>query len=254
MNQDFIDELELLTNQKLVIEPTKLGYLVELKPTLKLHFILLDNIKTNLNLIEWKAKNQLQDSISIFEDEWLNKKAFVLSRLKSKLGLNTTVYARKTSVQKLNRSEAYDFLLANHINDALKAKYNFGIMLDNEIVAIACFGPIMHKKTEGKGDMSGELIRFCNKLDTTVVGGLSKLLTHFIKEYQVDDVMTYIDRDWSDGKSFSQLGFKVVGENTSFNHYLNTEIKQFEVYDELNENQLTVCKSGLLKLLLKVGK
>lgn len=252
MNQEFIDEIELLTHQKLVIKHTELGFLVEINPELILHFICLSQIKTHLNLVDWKAQHQLQQSISIFEDEWLNKKAFVLSRIKSKLGLNTTVYARKTTIQKLNRSEAYDFLLANHINDALKAKYNFGLMLENEIVAIACFGPIMHKKTEGKGDMSGELIRFCNKLDITVVGGLSKLLTHFIKEYQVDDVMTYIDRDWSDGASFINLGFKVVGENTSFTHYLNTETNQFEMFDESNKNQLTICKSGLLKLLLKV--
>lgn len=254
MNQDFIDELELLTHQKLVAKPTELGFLVELNTSLTLHFILLDNIKTNLNLLEWKAQHQLQDAITIFEDEWLNKKSFVLSRIKSKLGLNTTVFARKTTIKKLNRSEAYDFLLANHINDALKAKYNFGLMLNNQIVAIACFGPIMHKKNEGKGDMSGELIRFCNKLDITVVGGLSKLLTHFIKTYQVDDVMTYIDRDWSDGKSFIQLGFEIVGENTRFTHHLNVKTNQFELVDDLSENQLIICKSGSLKLLFKVKK
>jgi hypothetical protein len=109
----------------------------------------------------------------------------------------------------------------------------------------------MHKKTEGKGEQSGELIRFCNKLDYTVVGGLSKLLKHFITQYQVDDVMTYIDKDWSDGKSFIQLGFEVVGEKHQFPHYVNLNQHQFT---QESSETITIYKSGLMKLLLKVNK
>ncbi len=252
MVADFIHELETLTNQQLPTETTEIGSLIRLNSTFLIHFIELNKLNQNLDLPAWKAKNKLENTISIFENEWRDKKDGVLSRIKSKLGLNNKIYARKTTVKKLNRSEAFDFLLANHINDALKAKYNFGLMYNNEIMAIACFGPIMHKKTEGKGELSGELIRFCNKLDTTVVGGLSKLLKHFIIKYQVDDVMTYIDKDWSDGKSFIQLGFEVVGEKTDFFHYFDVETKQF--INEINHQNktTTIYKSGLLKLLFKV--
>lgn len=249
MINDFIHELETLTNQQLSTETTEIGSLIRLNSTFLIHFIELNKLTKNLDLPAWKAKNKLENTISIFENEWRNKKDGVLSRIKSKLGLNSKIYARKTIVKKLNRSEAYDFLLANHINDALKAKYNFGLMYNNELVAIACFGPIMHKKTEAKGELSGELIRFCNKLDTTVVGGLSKLLKHFITQYRVDDVMTYIDKDWSDGKSFIQLGFDVVGEKHLFPHYVDLNQKQFT--QESNET-ITIYKSGLMKLLLKL--
>lgn len=251
MINDFIHELETLTNQQLTTETTEIGNLIRLNSTFLIHFIELNKLTQNLDLPAWKAKNKLENTISIFENEWRDKKAGVLSRIKSKLGLNSKIYARKTTVKKLNRSEAFDFLLVNHINDALKSKYNFGLMYNNELVGIACFGPIMHKKTEGKGELSGELIRFCNKLDTTVVGGLSKLLKHFITQYQVDDVMTYIDKDWSDGKSFIQLGFEVVGEKHQFPHYVDLNQKQFT--QESNET-ITIYKSGLIKLLLKVKK
>lgn len=282
MINDFIHELETLTNQQLSTETTEIGSLIRLNSTLVIHFIELNKLREvlkinishpiyqegqgvcnqknqflelpltkNFDLPSWKAKYKLENTISIFENEWRDKKAGVLSRIKSKLGLNSKIYARKTIVKKLNRSEAFDFLAQNHINDALKTKYNFGLMYNNEILAIACFGPIMHKKTEGKGDLSGELIRFCNKLDYTVVGGLSKLLKHFITQYQVDDVMTYIDKDWSDGKSFIQLGFEVVGEKHQFPHYVNLSQKQFT--QESNET-ITIYKSGLIKLLWKVGK
>lgn len=250
MINDFIHELETLTNQQLPTETTEIGSLIRLNSIFVIHFIELNKLSKNLDLPAWKAKNKLENTISIFENEWRDKREGVLSRIKSKLGLNNKIYARKTTIKKLNRSEAFDFLLANHINDALKTKYNFGLMYNNEILAIACFGPIMHKKTEGKGDMSGELIRFCNKLDYTVVGGLSKLLKHFITQYQVDDVMTYIDKDWSDGKSFIQLGFEVVGEKHQFPHYVDLTQKKFT--QESNET-ITIYKSGLMKLLLKVN-
>ena len=251
MINDFIHELETLTNQQITTVPTEIGCLLPINTTLTIHYIELSKLTKNLDLPTWKAKSKLENTISIFENEWRDKREGVLSRIKSKLGLNNKIYARKTTIKKLNRSEAYDFLLANHINDALKAKYNFGLMYNNELVAIACFGPIMHKKTEAKGELSGELIRFCNKLDYTVVGGLSKLLKHFITQYQVDDIMTYIDKDWSDGKSFIQLGFEVVGEKHQFPHYVDLNQKQF--IQESNET-ITIYKSGLIKLLLKVKK
>lgn len=249
---EFTHELELLTQQQITQQSTELGVLLAVNEILTIHFVLLSHLKTNLDLPTWKKANKLEHTVTIFEGEWTNKKAHVLSRIKAKLGLLNRIYARKTSIKKIDRLAAFEFLQANHINTPLKAKYNFALVYQNEVVALAAFGPIMHKKTEGKGDMSGELIRFCSKLDYTVVGGLSKLLKHFTTQYQVDDVMTYIDRDWSDGKGFEKLGFKCVGENNSFAHYFDVENQQFIQEESKNNKTLTICKSGLLKLLFKV--
>lgn len=252
MVNSFIQELEQLTQQKNKCESTELGVLLTIKPSLVIHFIEFSKLNKFIDLAAWKTTHQLEQSISIFENEWIEHRTLVLSRIKSKLGLTQKIYARKTSIIKLNRIEAYHFLLTNHTNVALKTKYNFGLMYNNEIVAIACFGPIMHKKTEGKGELSGELIRFCNKLDYTVVGGLSKLVKHFIIQYQVDDVMTYIDKDWSEGGSFIKLGFDVVGEKNVFAHYFDVEKQQFVDVLNKNNNCITIYKSGLLKLLFRV--
>lgn len=71
--------------------------------------------------------------------------------------------------------------------------------------------------TFGKGRiiMSGnsnqyELLRFCNKLDTTVVGGADKLLKHFIKMYNPKTIISYADRRWSQGNLYEKLGFKFI--------------------------------------------
>lgn len=252
MLNDFKQALETLTNQNINSTPTEIGCLLFVNITLVIHFIELNKLTKNLDLPSWKVTNNAEQTVSVFENEWIEKPTVVLSRIKSKLGLCNKIYARKTTVVKLNRSEAYEFLNHNHTNIPLKNKYNFGLMYNNEIVALASFGPIMHKKTEGKGEQSGELIRFCNKLDCTVVGGLSKLLNHFINQHQVDDVMTYIDKDWSDGKSFIQLGFEVVGERKPFPFYYHPQQKQFVV--EPMQNELLIFKSGLMKMIKKINK
>lgn len=57
---------------------------------------------------------------------------------------------------------------------------------------------------------SYELIRFCSVLGSTVIGGLDKLLQHFIRHHHPDDIMTYADRDWGEGKAYLSIGFDAV--------------------------------------------
>ena len=57
------------------------------------------------------------------------------------------------------------------------------------------------------------LSRFCNKLGYNVVGGASKLLSYFIKEYNPSRIISYADKDWSIGSLYYTLGFENVGGN-----------------------------------------
>lgn len=59
---------------------------------------------------------------------------------------------------------------------------------------------------------SFELLRTCQKNGLVVVGGLSKLIRQFEEQFHPDDLMTYVDKDWSDGESYLKLGFEQVGE------------------------------------------
>ena len=49
------------------------------------------------------------------------------------------------------------------------------------------------------------------KLDTTVVGGMSKILSHFLKLTDASTIMSYVDRDISNGKSYETVGFELIG-------------------------------------------
>ena len=42
-------------------------------------------------------------------------------------------------------------------------------------------------------------------------GGMGKLLQAFIEEVQPDDIMTYADLEWSEGKVYEALGFTLEG-------------------------------------------
>ena len=68
-----------------------------------------------------------------------------------------------------------------------------------------CFG---WRSTNGKKEY--ELIRFCNKLFTSVTGAASKLFKYFIREYNIDQVISYSDISIFDGYLYKKLGFEYV--------------------------------------------
>ncbi len=83
---------------------------------------------------------------------------------------------------------------------------------DELLVAVGTFAHPRLFLREGLAHRSFELVRFANLLNTTVVGGLDKVVSHFIKQHQPDDLMTYADLDWSDGQSYRTLGFEAISD------------------------------------------
>jgi hypothetical protein len=76
-----------------------------------------------------------------------------------------------------------------------------------ELVALMTFGVPRYN-----GKYEWELLRYCTKLNTTVVGGASKLFKSFLRTHE-GRVISYADRHWSQGNLYQQLGFSLV--NTS---------------------------------------
>ena len=78
-----------------------------------------------------------------------------------------------------------------------------GLYLHDELVAAISFAkPRFSKKYDH------ELVRFCNKLNTNVVGGASKLFSHFLKTCGAGEtIVSYADRRWSVGTLYKNLGF-----------------------------------------------
>ncbi|MCB0496007.1 MAG: hypothetical protein KDC79_07710 [Cyclobacteriaceae bacterium] len=150
--------------------------------------------------------------VHVWEDLWRHKRPVMESRIMSLLGRTKRIHARETKVIKLIKPQLRKFLEENHLSVPVTGKHKYGLVYRNELVAVALFSASCPVHRSDEVYNSHELIRFCNKNNITVVGGLSKLIEHFIKEHNPDDIMSYADLDWSKGKSYTRLGFKKIGE------------------------------------------
>ena len=157
--------------------------------------------------------------IHIFEDEWIYKKEIVKSRLKSILGLITEhIYARKCHIEEVPFDKCKDFLEKNHIQGNVNARYRYGLYYNNELVSLMTFGNM--RKNLGSKSEEGffEMLRFCNSLNTTVVGGAGKLLKYFIRKHSPKQIISYCDRRWSNGNMYEKLGF-TLDHNSRPNYF-----------------------------------
>jgi hypothetical protein len=159
----------------------------------------------------------------------------------SKLHRNKTVFARKCTIKKISNEVKDLFLNEHHMMGATKSAYNFGLFYHNELVAVATFSKGRKMDRLPSHLRSYELIRFCTKFGVTVSGGLSRLVVHFCTLRQAGDVMTYINRQYGNERSFISAGFIKVKENdTDYFPQNKTEsssrnIKLIFVPNDLNE-------------------
>jgi hypothetical protein len=159
--------------------------------------------------------------IHVFEDEWLYKKNIVKSRIKNILGLTTNkVYGRKTNIKEVSSKESKEFLINNHIQGNINSSIRLGLYLDDKLMSLMTFGNL--RKSMGENSVNGnyELFRFCNKLDTIVIGGADKLLKYFIKKYLPTKIVSYADRRWSQGNLYEKLGFKFIHNSKPSYYYI----------------------------------
>ncbi len=170
---------------------------------------------------EWKDRNYHLEKtlyfkergikiIHIWEDDWDFKREILESQIKNWIGsTQNKIFARKCSVRVLVCVS--DFLNNNHIQGVDNSSLKLGLYYNDEMVSVMTFDRFEGRKKMEDGGWN--LSRFCNKLNTNVVGGASKLLNYFIKEYLPTRIVSYADRDWSDGGLYYQLGFDMVKES-----------------------------------------
>lgn len=134
----------------------------------------------------------------------------VVSRVATRSGFGIKIHARHTVVARIDKRVALEFQEEHHLQVALPGKYRYGLFKDGELVSIAVFSG--GRKMDDCPDdyRSFELLRFCHKNRLLVIGGLSKLLNAFRKDFDPGDIMTYVDRDWSQDSALKSIGFMSV--------------------------------------------
>ena len=172
--------------------------------------------------------------LTIFENEWLLKRDITLSIILAKLGIfDNKLYARKCQLVTLSKESKKDFYIQNHIQGNCQSFIDYGLMYGGKLVAAMSFSRRKINKSTNV-----ELVRFCCLKQTQVIGGFSKLLKH-AKGYIKEDIISYCDLRYSDGKSYIKNGFELL--HTSAPNYFYTK-------NALNlENRIGFQKHKLVK-------
>ena len=123
------------------------------------------------------------------------------------------VFARKCTVREVDLNTTREYLNEHHLQGYAKDEIRIGLYYNDELVSIMTFGkPRYNKKCDY------ELIRYCSSYD--VVGGAEKLFSHFIKDYNPNQVVSYCDKSKFTGNTYIKLGFKFIS-NTVSKHWYN---------------------------------
>lgn len=177
--------------------------------------------------------------IHIFEDEWIYKKEIVKSRLLNLIGKTPIkIYARKCIIKEVDVNMVSNFLNENHIQGNCNSLYRYGLYYNDELVSLMTFGKL--RKNLGSTNKNGcyELLRFCNKLNTVVIGSASKLFSYFLKKNKPTSIISYADRRWSNGKLYEILGFTLSHKSKP---------SYFYVVNGKRENRFKYRKDILIK-------
>lgn len=191
--------------------------------------------------------------ITIFEDEWINKKQIVTKKLQSLLGLQTDrIYARNTTISDIKQKEKKDFFDQYHIQGNGPGSITYGLYYKGELVACCSFS--RKNKTEWY------LTRYATKYN--VIGGFSKLVKYFTDNHSWEQLISFADLRWSTGKLYEQtnwsldkeippdyyyiIGSSVRKHKFGFRRkYLPNKLKHFD--PQLSEKQ-NCDNNGLLRI------
>lgn len=151
--------------------------------------------------------------ITIWEDWIKNKPKIVESIILNKLGLTkNTIYARKTIIKEIDSKTCNEFLDNNHIQGRSSSSVHLGLYYNDELVSVMTFSKPRVNMGAKNHKQEWELVRFCNKINTSIVGGASKLLRYFIKTYDPKSIVSFSMNDISDGNLYKTLGFETDGK------------------------------------------
>lgn len=214
------------------------------------------NIKFNHNLAFTK--------INIWEDLWLNAKEIIISRINSIFGLNHKIPARVCKIKRIEKKEAENFLNQNHLQNYVGAKLKYGLFLPlkhfrllpdslekinetDRLIGVMTFSNPKNYYIDNQTIASFELVRFATLINFNVQGAFTKFLKHFIHDKKPGNIMTYIDKDWSDGLNFRKFGFEIISETEPMHFNLNENGSRIL---SIEKEDWQVKNSGSIKFIL----
>jgi len=240
MEKELLDFIKInyngnvITNDRIVISPHELDiYLPDLNLAFEFnglywHSERFIEKKYHLNKTNF-CESQNIHLVQIYEDDWIYKQDIVKSRILNLLGKSNRIYARKCEVREVSFGDAKEFLEKNHIQGNCISKIRIGLYYKDELVSLMTFGKL--RRNLGYKSQEGffELLRFCNLINHSIIGGANKLFINFLKKIKSKKIISYADRSWTynNGKTlYDNLGFKFVSVTNSNYYYINNGVRE----------------------------
>ncbi len=201
--------------------------------------------------------------ITIFSDEWINTPEIVKAKISAIMGIRRDrIYARQCTLCEISIPQRKQFLDMYHIQQDGPGSVNHGLFYNGELVSVMTF--------INKSNGNWVLNRFASSIQ--VVGGFSKLLSHFKKTNSWTLIISFADRRWSVGGVYESTGFALdavllpdyywVNGNTRYHkfNYRHTQMKNklinydsslSETENMTNHGFSKVWNCGLLRYVMK---
>jgi len=224
----------------------------------------------HLSKLEECNKKDIQ-LMQIFEDEWIEHKEIVLSKIAHLLHFNhneKTIRGHKCEIKEISKLIAEPFFNENHIQGYGNGSIILGAFFENELIGACVF------KKE-KADGYWELTRMATKTTYLCHGVCGKLFKTFVNKYKPIEIKSFADRRWTlNNKSnlYTSLGFVldktlqpdyryVIGNKRihKFNCRKERLHKQFNLPMTMTESEMTkelgfdkIWDCGLFKYIWRV--
>lgn len=121
-------------------------------------------------------------------------------------------YARNCSIKEVSQKDKTIFIDEHHLQHDVRSEINLGLYWHDELISVMTFGAPRYNKS-----FQYELLRFCSS--KAVIGGAEKLFKHFLHEYAPDSIISYCDLSKFSGKTYDNLGFKLIGTSIGRHWY-----------------------------------
>jgi hypothetical protein len=194
--------------------------------------------------------------IQIFQDEWIAHPEAVLSAIKHRMGLTVgKTYARVCDLDTIAHNEAADFYNRCHVFGKVSATVHLGLRHNGVLAACMSFTK--------RQPLTWELVRYATQ--NSVVGGASRLLRAFEREYQWETIISFADLRWSEGKLYEILGFQldkycrpdyayVIGDRRVHKFNLRKSSKRFQKYAGSGMTEREMAEAEHIPRIYDAGK
>ncbi len=166
--------------------------------------------------------------LQFFEDEWRDRQALVRTLVSKTMGVRPRrrVYARACEVREVLPGDRRGFLEVNHLQGDAAASWCWGLYVGDDLLQVLS---VREARYTGAPSSFWEVARFATRVDTQVVGGLSRLLSRareYLRARGVTRLYTFADRRYSDGQAYKAVGFRLLGTTPPGYFYTDFHVRR----------------------------